>query len=368
MKMREVYLARDETVSDSQTKIINLNITDAISAIDVIYEATNGATSNQGVPLHKDVDKIEVVDGSDVLHSLPMPHLEAINFFEAGKYPPHTITEAAAGAQKEQATIHFGRYVGDPLLWLDPTVFKNPQLKCTHSLTISSTAGFATGTGKITVVAHVFDTKPAVRKGFLMTKDIYDWTTAASGDESVDLPVDYPYRLLALRGYESGVAWDTDITRVKMSCDEDKFIPFDLYADDLIYLNEKVFGHAEIVQRLLRTDADTPESFLAVPRRFVLNSLTDLDLASIDAVTADLVTLQVLKFATTPTIAKETSDVALNLFAAGVGPHNVLAYPFGSMDVIEDWFPAPSYKSVKLKVTQGGAGAAASVILQQLRA
>jgi len=304
MKMRQVYLARDETIQDSQTKIININLTEPISAIHVIYEATNGATSNQGNPLHKDVDAIELVDGSDVLESLSGPQWAALDFYALGHYPPHEIIESGGSVQKEHFIIPFGRFIGDPLLYLDPTRFSNPQLKLTHSLTISATAGFATGTGKITVIADVFAEKPPASAGFLMAKDIYDWTTAASGDETIDLPVDYPYRLLLIRAYESGVSISSSITKVKMSVDEDRFIPFDLYTDDLIYLNEQLFGWATIKQTLFRTDADTPETFIAVPREFIVNCRQDLDLASIDAITADQVTLQVLEFTTTPTIAK----------------------------------------------------------------
>lgn len=367
MRMRKVYLARDETILDSQTKNIDINIRDPISAIDIIYQADNGSTSNQGHPIHKDVSKIELVDGSEVLESVSMPQLEAINFFETGKYPPHTIDEQGGNTQKEQATLHFGRWIGDPLLWFDPTKFSNPQLKLTHSLTISSTAGFATGTGKLTVIAHVFEDRPPAGKGFLMNKEIYAWTTAASGDETIDLPVDYPYRMLFVRGYESGVSWDTDITKVKMSCDQDKFIPFDLYADDLIYLNEQLFGWATVKQLLFRADGDSPETFIAVIKEAFANARQDLDLASLDAISADTVTLQLLALTTSPSIAKDTTDRAVDLLVRGIGPHNVLAYPFGRLDVVEDWFPATSYKSIQLKVTQGGAGAAASVVLQQLR-
>jgi len=367
MKMRQVYLARDETIQDSQTKIININLTEPISAIHIIYEATDGATSNQGNPLHKDVDAIELVDGSDVLESLSGPQWAALDFYALGHYPPHEIIESGGSVQKEHFIIPFGRFIGDPLLYLDPTRFSNPQLKLTHSLTISATAGFATGTGKITVIADVFAEKPPASAGFLMAKDIYDWTTAASGDETIDLPVDYPYRLLLIRAYESGVSISSSITKVKMSVDEDRFIPFDLYTDDLIYLNEQLFGWATIKQTLFRTDADTPETFIAVPREFIVNCRQDLDLASIDAITADQVTLQVLEFTTTPTIAKSTTDVVIDLITRGVGPHNVLAYAFGDLNDKESWFPAQLYKSIKLKVTQGNAGATASVILQQLR-
>jgi len=367
MKMRQVYLARDETISDAQTKTIDIDITDMISAIDVIYEATNGATSNVGQPLHKDVSAIELVDGAEILESLPMPHWLALNFYTAGLYPWHQLDEGASAVQKEKCTMFFGRWIGDPQLYFDPTRFRNPQLKLTHSLTISATAGFTSGTGKLTVIAHVFETKPPAARGFLMAKDIYSWTTAASGDETIDLPVDYPYRLLGIRAYESGTAYTTNVTKVKMSCDEDKFIPFDIYTDDLVTLNANLFGEAYITNKLLRADAATPETFLANPIKFSCEPLADLHIAHVEGITADTVELGVIVLTTTPTIAKQTSAQAIQFTASGYGAHNTYIMPFGRLDNPDTWFPSPDYKSIKLKVTQGDAGAAASIILQQLR-
>jgi hypothetical protein len=367
MRTRDHYLARDETLSDSQTKTIDLKGVDPISAIEIQYEATNGATSNVGVPLHKDVDKIEVVDGSDVLFSLSGPQLAALNFYETGRYPFHDLNEGAAAVQKETFTIHWGRKIGDQRLYLDPARFTNPQLKLTHSLTISATAGFATGTGKLTAIAKLFDEKPAAPDGFLMSKDHYDWTTVASGDEPVTLPTDWAYRLLLIRGYESGIAWDTDITKVKLSLNNDKIIPFDLYADDLIALNEDWFGVAEIVNKVLRADNATPESFIAVQKGSIYHPAADFNVGSIESITADLPTLALYLLSATPTIAKDTTARAGYLRARGIGPHNVLAIPFGDMQDPDTWLKAPDFSSIKLFVTQGGAGATASILLQQLR-
>ena len=365
--LRDYYIARDETISDSQTKIYDLEGIDPISCIDVIYEATNGSTSNVGHPLHKDVSKIEVVDGSDVLFSLSAPQIAALDFYALGKYPWHDIREGGGAVQKEMFRIPFGRFLGDPRLYLNPANFKNPQLKCTHSLTISSTAGFATGTGKLTVIAKTFHEAPPPAEGFLMAKDIYDWTTASSGDEKVELPNDYPYRLLLLRAYESGVAWDTDITKVKLSIESDRIVPFELYSDDLETLNEELFGLAEIKQRLLRADNASPETFLAYPKVFDVEPLADLHVANVEGITADLATLQLLVLSTTPSIAKQTTAKDILMAAKGVGPHNVLGIPFGELNDPATWFQAQNYKKIDFIVTQGGAGATASVILQQFR-
>jgi len=367
MRTRDLYLDRDGTISDSQTKTYDLKGADPISTIDIIYEATNGATSNVGHPLHKDISKIEVVDGSDVLFSLSAAQIAALNFFERGRYPFSAIDEAAAAVQKEKFSINFGRWIGDQRLYLDPSRFDNPQLKLTHALAISATAGFATGTGKVTAIAKLFDEKPPAPDGFLMSKDLFDWTTVASGDQPVILPNDYDYRLLLLRAYLSGTVWTTPISALKLSLNNDKIILFNLYSDDFVTLNEEYFGLAEIVQKVLRADNATPESFIAVQKGSIYHPAADFDVGSIESITADLPTLGLYLLSATPTIAKDTTARAGYLRARGIGPHNVLAYPFGDLEDPDTWFKAPDFTSIKLTVTQGGAGAVASVLLQQLR-
>lgn len=364
---RDTYITKAETISDSATKIIDLKLTDPVTAILVLYQATNGSTSNQQVHIHEDVDKIELVDGADVLFSMSGIEAQAYDFFSILKLPPMLLTEAGSGVQYEGFIIPFGRYIGDKVYYLDPTRFTNPQLKLTHSLTISTTAGFTSGSGKVTVLAKVFQEKPPAPKGFFMGKSIYSWTTAASGDETIELPTDYKLRNLILRAFESGTAWDSSVTNVKLTIDQDKYIPFDIAALDLAYLNEWWYGHANWNFILKETNNDAVTTHLAYPRWIDVRSGTDLDFATYDALAGDKVTLSVTKTTTTPSVAAETADVALYMNAVGVGPHNALAWPFGDLQLEEDWLPLSLYKSAKLKVTQGNAGAAASVILQQLR-
>ena len=200
-----------------------------------------------------------------------------------------------------------------------------------------------------------------------MSKEIYSWTTAASGDETITLPTDYDYRMLLIRAYESGTALTSNITKVKMSCDEDKFIPFDLYTDDLVSLNEEWFGLAQLKQKVYRADDASPETYIGVIKKAEYYPLADLHTGHVESISADTVTLELLVLTTSPSIAKETTAQNGELYAEGIAPHNSLAIPFGIKDNPATWFPAPSYKSIKLKVTQGDAGAAASVVLQQLR-
>ncbi len=361
------HVARDRaTLSDADTFELDLRGFGAISAIDVIMRATNGATSNQGVPINVDVDTIEVVNGSQVLHSLSGIQERVLNTFELGDYPAVTLDEQAAAVQEEVFRINFGRFVGDEQYWLRPADFGNPTLRVTVSLTISATAGFATGTGRITVIVWTWDDVPSTRRGMLLTKEYKSFTSAASGDDRADLPRDFPYRLLVFRAFETAVEYHTDITQLKLTLDQDRMIPLDMRAEQLRTMNAEWFGQFNVPQIVFRTDADTPDSWLAYPREYNANALLDLDVASIDARGVNQLTLQLLSVTVAPAIAKSTTDTAINIITRGFGPHHALAFPFGSMRDPESWFDPTGFGKFEAVLTQGGAGAAVSIFGQQV--
>lgn len=367
MRLRKEYLEKARTLSDSETVVIDVDILDAISAITVIYEANNGATSNQGVYLHDDVDAIDLVDGSMELFSLTGIEALVLNCFERSRYPYALLTEAAAAAQYESFTIHFGRFLGDMEYWLDPADFKNLQLRLAHSLTISATAGFATGTGSVDVIAHLFEQKPPSRKGYMTAKEEYSFTSAASGTEKIDLPTDYPYRMLLQRAFETGIGLNTDVSNIKVNCDGGRFVPVDMDMLDITQLNGDMFGKFEIPYDLLRTDADVVSVHLHDVREFFLNAVNDLDVGSIDAQTIDQLTIQLLSLTAVPAIAKSAVDTQLKLKVGGYAPFGSVLVPITNPNDETTFFPANEYDKVKLELTQGGAGGACQTILQQIR-
>ena len=358
---------RDRAVlTDSDTFEFSLSGLQGVSALDIVIRATNGATSNQGVPISTDIDKIEVVDGSKVIYSLSGVQARALNCYEMGRYPTILADERAAAVQEEIFRISFGRRVGDPLYWFDPARYANPMLRVTLSLTISATAGFATGTGRVSVIGHVWDQKPGGRLGCMIAKEYKSYTSVASGDDRANLPVDLPYRMLIVRAYETAIAWHTDITQVKLTLDNDSYVPLDVRAEQLRNLNAERFGLFRTSQVLFRTDADAPECFLAYPIEWAANALQDFDLASVDAQTIDQLTLQLITLAATPTVAKSTTDRAINLIAAGYLPHFAACIPFGQLDEPASWLSPEGVGKMELVLTQGGAGAAVSIFGQQV--
>lgn len=366
MKFRDYYFKREATVANSDTVIIDINIKDPISYIKVEYEATNGATSCLDHELHDDVTKIELVDGSDVLESLSMLQWQALNFYELKKMPHQLLSEEGGAKQEECCYIHFGRYQGDPEYYFVPTAWRNPQLRLTHTLAISDTAGFASGSGKITVMARVIEEGAGVHRGFLMSKEKYSWTSATSGDEVIDMPTDLPYRMLLVKALLSTNRPDEVLSKHKLSCDADRYIPFDMYTEDIMDANEKIFGLVQQTKDALTADDGDFLMDIYDIRKASIRCNMDDRIATVEIVDAEKVSNGLYNMSSPATPAFDTTAQVCPVAVEGVAPFATVCIPFGELNTPESWFPAPDFGDIKLYCTQAAAGACA-IILQQLR-
>ena len=369
------YFAREsETLSNAQTLITNLDINSPITAVDLHFEATNGATSGRNNYIHDKVSRVEVVDGSDVLYSANMKDAQAVNWYMNKKFPYMLIDEGADAVQREVMRINFGRYLGDTDYYLNPADFTNLQLKETHSLNIAADSGFATGSGLLSVIVHLMDGDIPSPRGFLMTKEVYSYTSAASGVETIELPDDYPIRAMFVHSYEAAIALETDLTNVKLSLGMDRFIPFDMPIDLLLAEIIDNFGKCEYDAKMLMLNDDTQDLFVALPMAFsatsILASASLLEVsATIVSAVGSRVTVQVTDHNTTSGISHTdyTTDVPFRVNVSGYLPHNVLGWVFAPVGN-EDWaYDISTWRKGQLKITDGGAGAANRLVLQQLR-
>ena len=360
-------VARDRAaVGDSSTFELDLKGFQAISAIDIIIRATNGSTNNQGTPIHADVDTIEVLDGSRVLYSLSGVQCRALHCYEMGHYPAVTYDERAAAVQQELFRVNFGRFVGDNAYWLDPSQFQNPVLRVTVSMTISATVSFVTDTTTVTAIVHTWDDRPAGKRGTFLTKEYKSFTSAASGNDRGNLPRDFPYRMIILRAFETLIEFHVDITQIKVTLDTDRYVPFDMRAEQLRDMNAELFGRFQIDQLLDKTNNDTFDCLMCYPRAVTLNSLESLDVYTVDIRTVEVYTLNGIEFSTVGTPTHPTDDTNIQLSTLGYGPHFSLAIPFGDLQDPESWLDPSGFGSFEMVLTQGGAGAAVSYFGQQV--
>jgi hypothetical protein len=354
MKTRDVYLVKGQTLNDSDT--VTVDITKGLKILYLIlkYSATNGATSNTVGRICHMVSKLSVIDGSNVLHSLSMDEEQAKNFYDNKALPYQFLTQAAGATVTEEAVIDFRRYPGDTAFWLDTSNYANPQLQLTHALTISATAGFATGTGKLTVIARVIDSGAPARQGFVMAKEIDSFATAAAGDHSTDLPLDFPLAGVMVLDPADGKTPDQQLSNFKLTADTDAFIPIDMTYADLLARNYDEYGEAQQDVKLIAAAAPVDESDLYAS---VWAWITQ------QAVTGGLV---VTIAGNTITVTNTGTTVA-TIRAAGTAPKSSVMYKFGDGIDPANIFSPQGVGKLQLKLTNAATGATAKVVSIQQR-
>ena len=366
MKTRDVYLARDETLPDSGLKYIKLDVSHPISQLVIEMEATTGATSCTDHEIHDDITSVEVIDGSDVLFSLNGKQMLGITALTHKRLPPQVLTEAGGATQKETFIIDFGRFLFDPEYALDPKRFTNPQLALSYALTISATAGFATGTGKITVVARCMEEGYGPIKGFLMTKAIYPFTATANQEYTVDLPRDYPYRLLALQALLDDNGISDCIDRLELSINNDAWVPYKLYADELKYFQREWFGIVRQQKTVLRADDASFHTDIFEPEEVTIRTTEDDHIATVEGIDSNKVSIGLYDLTTPGTPAFQTSAKSCVCNAEGYMVSGLVGLPFGDLNDPDDWLQAQKQDSIKLKF-KALAAFSGDVIIQQLR-
>ena len=370
MKFRDATLLYQETQSGaSGTKTIDLDLVDPVSALVFELEATGGSTSNINNPLYECITKIEVVNGSDVLASLEAKEMQALQWYKTGKEPTLRHDETANAHQIENYMLLFGRYLWDQEFAIDFKKYENPQLKITYNLsairTVASDTAFVTGTLKISVNAKIMEGVAAPGK-FLMQKTIDTWTGGTSGDARKELPVDYPYRMMLLSAYLSGYDVREEITKIKMTCDTDKFIPLERYTQPLNEEMAQLFGRCRFWKRAMGSNDDT--IWLPVnqePQIKVIKAgnagLRGYDVG-INYCWSGIASIYVCDTSG----GAYATDQRIDCEVYGHGIHATVPIPMGDLMRPETWFDPTIYRKVELVLTEGGA-ADNRIALEQVR-
>lgn len=357
MKYRVAKILAEESLSTSGTKTIDLNVAEPISRIDLRYQVTKSKEAMDKQPA-ADITKIELVDGSDVLHSLTGYENQALCIYDRRVPTMNHCQYINANSQRSIFGIDFGRFLWDPMFAFLPGKFKNPQLKITYNTVLSDTGATSP---LLEVLAHLFDEKTISPVGFLMSKEHHDATCPANGSyKYVDLPTDYPIRQMLLRGYyDAHEPWDA-IQAIRLDEENLKRIPLDCDIEQYYQVMKGVWKPVE-------------ENIVAVCNGSgVILYITATDYY------ATLVGMSVdaggtLHVTTWQPGGKFTVYGSATLFymaqARGYLPNHCIQFPFGLQQEPDDWYDVTKKGSVQLRIEGGdeGANCTFQVILQQLR-
>jgi len=357
MNYRNTLLLAESALGAAGTEIIDVAVKDVISRITLAWRVTQAGHGMDSY-CHKDITKIELVDGSDVLFSMDGGQCQALCIYD--RRVPTMNHGQAMDVSSGYSTygIDFGRFLHDPVLALDPTRFRNLQLKVTYDRDVMDTGATA---GALEVWADVFDEKVVTPIGFLMSKEIYNAVPPASGYRYIDLPTDFPVRKMLVQGYLSAYEpWYT-VKTVKLSEDNDKRIPFDLDMEDYYRVRKGV--DSPIQENVVSRYAGGTLSLYCTPTDY----WATLALAPYNPTSS-----------TAYTCANRGGVFAIS-GGAGLGqfqgivqgwlPNHCFQFPFGDQQDIDDWYDVAKLGSLKLRLEVGtySASATMAAILQQLR-
>lgn len=361
MNYRIATLKATEGLTEDGTKVFNINIRDTISRIAISWRETLIQTQQMEAQPAAGVTKLEIVDGSEVLHSLSGLENQALCLYDRKNNTMNDGTFIANMPCTALLGIDFGRKLWDRELAFDPTKFINPQLKITYA--ISGASGTSTTTN-IEAWAYCFDEKVVSPIGFLMAKEHYSYTPSSEDSvEEIMLPTDYPFRKMLIRGYHATREPSHVLKTIRLDEDNDKRVIFNLDTDDF--------------QMLLKGDypiiADLQTGYSHSGEDAFNRYCTPTEFATFYAGSQNTEGGQV--WLRTAHVKGGFIDVNATLssmvagLAAGWLPNHCFCFPFGDQDDIDDWFDVTKVGKLRLRLIAEDVGSEgnAQVILQQLR-
>lgn len=357
MKYRVAKILAQESLRAAGTKTIDLNVAEPISRIDLRYQVTKSKQAMDGPPA-KDITKIELVDGSDVLHTLSGYENQALCIYDR-RVP--TMNEGAVINANPLISIYgidFGRFLWDPMFAFLPGKFKNPQLKITYNTLLSDTGGTLP---LLEVIGHIFDEKAVSPAGFLMSKEIYSATSPKSTAHAyVDLPTDYPIRQMLLRGYEDAYEPWQAILEARLDEDNLKRVPFDWDIEQYFMVMKGVWPVVE--ESLIGEDPAAGTVFYVTPTDYWCQVIGNSRGGIAPFMATDL------NRGGKATIYLSSSG-QFHAIGRGYLPNHCIQFPFGLQDQPDDWYDVTKKGSVQLRIKGGlrGENTEFQVVLQQLR-
>lgn len=353
-----------DDLGTSGTSIYKLDYLSPITRIDLLFEATNGASHNKENPIEINISKIELVDGSDVLWSLngklALARCAQLN----GKMPYCYRTEAASDSPYQTIPIEFGRFYGDTELAFNPKAFQNPQLKVTFdeaTTRAASTTGYVSDSFVLSISVHLMENAP-IPSGFLSSKQILDFTSVDSGDKRISMPVDRPYRFLFVSAWKDETDVRSIITNYKLDCAGGSWLPINMHARFVAEMQVDRFNYFELNLTGMLSHVVYTKHYIAFDNQGQVCSGAAAYFMGASTFWPGSVRPYVY-FHDGTTSNNQVGRVVLS----GLCLHATQFIPFGLLDKPETWLNVAAKKPIYLYLTQGVADAECFVGVEQLR-
>lgn len=338
-RQRTTEILAADSIAVAGTKVIDLNVRDPITRLQVISKVINVGHDPTGHPAEV-IKMISVVDGSDVLFEMTGSEAAALGFFKTKMQPAFMMDYMNTEYCMFTADIFFGRYLWDRELALDPGKFHNLQILIEHNKALG---GNVPAVGTIRVRADVFDEDPPTPIGFMLAKEHYQYTQVANTRYYVDLPTDHDIAMIMMGCHNTTEGPEYNATSFKISEDQDKHVlqQWDM-EDYLLYISTFYPQWTETFYGL--HDAGARTDFYITPtweRNGAAVPGTDVD----GTLNWPLSAGQVLG------IIKQVAG-SFSAIVSGHNPFGMVPVPFGHQFDMDDYWKASAGGSKRLDILQ----------------
>ncbi len=360
MKYREAQMLYPQDLTNgSGTIIIDVDVQKMISRINIKFKTTK-ALDYMTAPTPANIPRIELVDGSTVLHSLTGYENQALGYYSRPGAVMDHGQHTKNNSEEDHYVIDFGRYLWDEMLAFDPLRFHNPQLKITYDEDVADTS---VTVNEMSVWADIFDEKVITPQGFLMAVEQYAYTPGANNSfELISLPADRPIRQMLVRAHRSTYDPWHSIKEARLDEGTLDRIPWDYTSLEDYYRRMKGVWP--------RLSGGFNAGLLAGSARVFYIPATDY-YATVVALgiggTAQYPYETLLSSAGGYVSMRGQAGAQVVGEWSGYMPWHCYQFPFGKQGVIDDWFD-PTGKKPRLRL-RAGAGATNSdvqVVLEEL--
>jgi len=359
MNYRQALLMSPQSLGASGTKIVKIDVQKPISRINIRYRTTKGL-SYMTAPGPANVLKIELVDGSKVIHGLTGYENQALAYYNRPGVSMEHGQHVNASDEVDLYTIAFGRYLWDEQLAFDPLRHDNPELKLTFNRALADTSASA---DEVEIWADIFDEKAISPMGFLLATEHYAYTVPISGGfEEISLPSDRPIRQILVRAHQDGKEPWGIIDQVRLDEGTMDQIPFDFTSMEDYYRRGKAVWH-QIRTPLVVHPKPNDDRVFYIPQTDYHASIHYISIGVGNLLAETTTSLKGGKM----TLQSEY-DAVVHGEARGYLPWSVYQFLLGKPDVIDDWYN-PTDKKPRLRVhgnTALAATADAQVVLEEL--
>lgn len=327
----------------------------------LLIRISGNEISGYGQSMHdwRIIDRITKVavltDGATICKSLTGYQVQALSYYDQGVISPGDWRNYASNTQNEYLLINFGRYMGDPELGLDLSMFANVELQITNNATASEFTSLS-----VTVLGiYLRGTQAGQFKGYMRTEEWRSWTTVSDETKYNDLPVEHIIRrilLQAIPDQDANFVNETNMVNlmddIDLGLDTGQVRVFKGGIDDLMRENYLDTGKAAIVggQMYGVTDKGTDFS-LGRPLIFVHGSVS-----KDGAVSTVIPTLTADELNGTVTPESVEADSPINVLSIGMAPFYTAQFDFNLGWDSANWLDPNQRKTVKLDIhTRSGA-------------